>query len=81
MTTVFLPTDRPVRMHISLDGATRDRHDRGDCILMDLHGLWWSVPMELNLHQIHHAITTELEQHDLRSFPSHLGDVYRPQVA
>lgn len=81
MTTIFLPTDRPVRMHITLDDAARCRGTRGDCVLFDLHGLWWSVPMELNLHQIQHQITEQLEQHDLRAFPSHLGDVYRPAVA
>ena len=35
-------------------------------MLFDLHGYWWSVPMELTIHEVADAIAVELEQRELR---------------
>lgn len=82
MTTIIKRSEvRPVVRYDALDACSRDRETRGRCVLFDLHGYWWSVPMELTLLEVAEAIAVELEQHELRQFPSHLGDVYRPKVA
>lgn len=60
---------RTVRPFVSLDEAARDRVERDDVVLMDLHGLWWSVPMELNIHEINGQIVAALHAHDLAQFP------------
>lgn len=72
---------RDVRAFVSLDPCVRDVDVRGNCVKFDLHGLWWSVPMEFNIHQIDAAIRAELHRLDCRPLPYHLGDVYRPTVA
>lgn len=79
MSTALEP--RPVEMFVNLDAATRDRELRGRCVLFDLHGMWWSVPIELTLVDVELAITVTLDRHGLPKLPSHLGDVYRPKVA
>lgn len=75
------PEPRPVKMFVSLDDCLRDVVLRDECVKFDLHGLWWSVPMELNIHTIDAQIRAELERLDCRPFPAHLGDIYRPTIA
>jgi hypothetical protein len=60
---------RPVRMFESLDACTRDRDARGECVLFDLHGYWWSAPMELSIHQIEHQIIGKLDALRLKPLP------------
>lgn len=72
---------RPVEMFVNLDAAVRDQRLRGECVLFDLHGMWWSVPIELTLADVAEAIAVRLDENGLRPLPSHLGDVYRPKVA
>lgn len=72
---------RPVKLFDALDACTRDRDEREKCVLFDLHGYWWSVPMELTIHEVADAIAVELEQRELRSVPGSLGEIFRPKVA
>lgn len=65
-----LVTKRTVRPFASLDEATRDRVERDEVVLMDLHGLWWSVPMELTIHEVHGQIAAALELAQLARFPA-----------
>jgi hypothetical protein len=74
-------TDRAVKPFLSLDEVWRDVSLRGDCVKFDLHGLWWSVPMELNIHEIDAQIGAELVRMDCAAFPSQLGETYRPTIA
>jgi hypothetical protein len=43
---------RPVRGFVQLDRCRLDADQRGDCVTFDVHGLWWSVPVELSIRQI-----------------------------
>lgn len=72
---------RPVKVFVSLDDCLRDVALRDKCVKFDLHGLWWSVPMELTIHEIDQQIRHELERLDCKALPAHLGDIYRPTVA
>lgn len=79
--TIHRSEIRPVARFDAHSACVRDRDLRGKCVLFDLHGYWWSVPMELTLLEIADAIAGELERLDLRPLPYHLGDIYRPKVA
>lgn len=59
---------REVHPFIDLDSADRDRRERGECIIFDLHGLWWSVPTELTIRQVNRAVMDELARMDLAPF-------------
>lgn len=72
---------RNVKPFVHLDDCVRDVMLRGDCVKFDLHGLWWSVPMELNIHQVDAEISAELERLDCHKLPNHLGDTWRPTTA
>ena len=60
--------DRCVRPFIDLDSASKDRSDRGRCIIFDMHGLWWSVPTELTIHDVNAAMLDELAHMDVAPF-------------
>ena len=81
MTTILRDHVRPVSGFVNLDAALRDRQLRGQCVLFDLHGLWWSVPMELTVHEISDAIAVELVKFDVPALPSHLGEIFSPKIA
>lgn len=70
MTAETLTTPRTVRAFVSLDEAERDRVERDEIVLMDLHGLWWSVPMELDIHAVNGQIITYLAGLELGRFPN-----------
>lgn len=78
MTRTAVAEVREVEAHLTLDEAAASSRARDKCVTFDLHGLWWSVPMELTLHDIAEAIAWKLEQLKLQPIPYHLGDVYRP---
>lgn len=59
---------RSVRPFVDLDSADRDQRERGRCIVFDLHGLWWSVPTELTIHQVNVEMLDQLEQMDCAPF-------------
>lgn len=58
-------SERNVSPFTSLDDAEQDRSGRGACIVFDVHGLWWSVPTELTVVQVHHQMMTWLANADL----------------
>lgn len=60
--------DRKVRPHVNLDDADKDRMLRGACILADLHGLWWTVPTELTVHEVNRQVMAELARMQLPPF-------------
>lgn len=68
-------TVRKVRPFVNLDDAQADRQARGNVTLFDLHGLWWSVPKELELWAIEAQIADALTEMELRPFA---GDPVRP---
>jgi len=65
---VELVTDRTVRPFIDLAAADQDRHTRGRCLIFDLHGLWWTVPTELTVHDVNVQVVTQLAAMDLHQF-------------
>lgn len=72
---------RWVRAFDALDDAMIDQRQRGECVLFDLHAMWWTVPMELNIHEINAMIRARLAELERQPLYFHLGAVYRPQVA
>lgn len=68
---------RPVRPFVSLAAAENDAHEREDCQVFDVHGLLWSVPLELNVHQVNDQMLAELERMRIRPF---VGVATRPHV-
>lgn len=59
---------RTVTPFVNLDDADKDRRLRGACILFDLHGLWWSVPTELTVHEVNRQVMAELARMELTPF-------------
>lgn len=70
-------TPRGVRAFVTLDEAERDRVERDEIVLMDLHGLWWSVPMELDIHAVNLQVLTYLASAGLGKFPNLITRVAR----
>lgn len=74
------PRPKPARDVARFDDLARahtDTVDRGDCVIFDIHGFWWSVPAELNVHQIAAQFGVELERIDCRPF-THAADSQSP---
>lgn len=67
MDTMIEPRD--VHMFATLAGAERDGKLRGDCVIVDLHGLLWSVPTELTIHQVNRQVIDTLDARGLPLFP------------
>ena len=59
---------RKVRPFVTLEAADLDRRERGRAVLFDLHGLWWSVPLELTIHDVNSQVLDELAHMDLSPF-------------
>ena len=57
---------RDVIPFVDLDAAEVNRQARGACILMDVHGMWWSVPVELTILMVHQQMIAWLDACDLR---------------
>ena len=75
-----LRTGRDVEAFVDLDSADRDRHERGACVLFDLHGLWWSVPTELTIHEVNVQVMSQLANMQCPAFlhtpwRAHLDDI------
>lgn len=70
---------RWVRAFENLDDAMIDQRQRGECVLFDLHAMWWTVPMELNIHEINAMIRTRLAELEVKPLYFHLGAVYQPR--
>lgn len=61
-------TARRALPFLDLESADKDRRVRSRCDLFDLHGLWWSVPTELTVRQVHVQMLEELEAMDVGPF-------------
>lgn len=65
-----LVSKRFVHPFVSYDEAVADRRNRADTILFDLHGLWWSVPMELTIHEVNDQVLEVIRTAELAEFPN-----------
>ena len=82
MTAVVpIPERRPVTFHLNLAAAERDVRLRGECVILDMHGLWWSVPAEHTVRSTCRAVLTILDELGVPAFtPAGPNDLARGDV-
>lgn len=64
---------RPVSMFINLDDCEADQQARGDCLRVDMHGFWWSVPLELSVTTMVDQIEAIRAAHKLLTLQEHVN--------
>lgn len=60
---------RTVRPHLDLAAGEEALKERDRVVLWDLHGLYWTVPVELTILEANEQIIAVLHSHSLAEFP------------